>query len=73
MLPTGTHLLENKHRREDLQGRIIIYYRLACSKWQQDRLALSFPNGMPREAIETQLQAGELQSWGGGRAPLVCF
>lgn len=71
MLPTRTHLLENKHRREDLQGRITIYYRLAHSKWQQDGLALSFPNGMPGEAIETQLQAGEFQSWGGPGTPGV--
>lgn len=66
MLRVCTHLLENQHRREDVQGRIIICYRLACNKGQQDKLALSFPNGMSGEEIEAQLLAGELQSWGGG-------
>lgn len=66
MLPVCTHLPENEHRREDLQGRIIICYRLACNKGQQDKLALSFPNGMSREEAETQLLAGELQSRGVG-------
>lgn len=72
MLPACTHLLENQHRPEDLQGRIITYYRLACNKGQQDTLDLSFPSGMSREEIETQLLAGEFQSWE-GQAPLDCF
>jgi len=59
MLQACTHVLAIKHRCEDLQGRIMISYRLACSKEWQDRFALSFPNGMPKEATETQQQAGE--------------
>lgn len=59
MLQTYAHVLEIKHRREDLQGRIMIYYRLACRKRWRDRFALSFPIGMPKAAVETQLQAGE--------------
>lgn len=32
LLQTHTHVLEIKHRHEDLRSRIMIYYRLACSK-----------------------------------------
>lgn len=32
LLQTRTHVLEIKHRHEDLRGRIMIYYRLARSK-----------------------------------------
>lgn len=72
MLPMCTHLLENQPRREDLQGRIIIFYRLACNKGQQDTLVLSFPNGMSGVETETQQLAGEFQSlW--GLSPLDCF
>lgn len=47
-------------------------------KWWQDRCVLSFPNGMPKEATETQLQAGEDcpekgDVSGGLGAPIVLF